>query len=202
MIISAESMENCREQLETGLKMITTERQQNGQRAFAIVIDGDSLRFALEKPLKALFLQVGVECATVICCRVSPSQKALTVRLVKEGCKAMTLAIGDGANDVAMIQEAHVGVGMFGLEGSQAAMSADYAFGQFRFLPRLLLVHGSLSYKRISDMIMSFFYKTLVWTSVSCGNFRRKSTADIILVLLAASSFSGTKSIIGEYHSR
>jgi phospholipid-translocating ATPase len=59
---------------------------------------------------------------------------------VKEGRKAMTLSIGDGANDVAMIQEAHIGVGLFGHEGSQAAMSADYAFGQFRFLTRLLLV--------------------------------------------------------------
>ncbi len=144
--------------------MIQNERQNGSTQPFAVVIDGDSLRYALENDLKALFLQVGVECATVICCRVSPSQKALTVRLVKEGCKAMCLAIGDGANDVAMIQEAHVGVGMFGLEGSQAAMSADFAFGQFRYLPRLLLVHGSLNYKRISDMIMSFFYKTLVWT--------------------------------------
>lgn len=71
---------------------------------------------------------------------------------VKEGCNAMTLAIGDGANDVAMIQEANVGVGLYGLEGSQAAMSADYAFGQFRFLTRLLLVHGRWSYVRIADM--------------------------------------------------
>lgn len=64
----------------------------------------------------------------------------------------MTLAIGDGANDVAMIQEANIGVGLYGLEGSQAAMSADYAFGQFRFLTRLLLVHGRWSYVRVADM--------------------------------------------------
>lgn len=71
----------------------------------------------------------------------------------------MTLSIGDGANDVAMIQEANIGCGLFGLEGSQAAMSADYAFGQFRFLTRLLLVHGRWSYQRIADMHNNFFYK-------------------------------------------
>jgi phospholipid-translocating ATPase len=71
----------------------------------------------------------------------------------------MTLSIGDGANDVAMIQEANIGCGLFGLEGSQASMSADYAFGQFRFLTKLLLVHGRWSYQRIADMHSNFFYK-------------------------------------------
>lgn len=71
----------------------------------------------------------------------------------------MTLAIGDGANDVAMIQEANIGCGLFGLEGAQAAMSADYAFGQFRFLTKLLLVHGRWSYIRVADMHKNFFYK-------------------------------------------
>lgn len=74
----------------------------------------------------------------------------------------MTLSIGDGANDVAMIQEANIGCGLFGLEGSQAAMSADYAFGQFRFLTKLLLVHGRWSYQRIADMHSNFFYKVCV----------------------------------------
>ena len=78
---------------------------------------------------------------------------------VKDGRNAMTLSIGDGANDVAMIQEANVGCGLMGLEGSQAAMSADYAFGQFRFLTKLLIVHGRWSYLRIADMHANFFYK-------------------------------------------
>ena len=78
---------------------------------------------------------------------------------VKEGRNAMTLSIGDGANDVAMIQEANIGCGLLGLEGSQAAMSADYAFGQFRFLTKLLIVHGRWSYIRIADMHCNFFYK-------------------------------------------
>lgn len=74
----------------------------------------------------------------------------------------MTLAIGDGANDVAMIQEANIGCGLYGLEGSQAAMSADYAFGQFRFLTKLLLVHGRWSYQRVADMHSNFFYKVRI----------------------------------------
>jgi len=76
----------------------------------------------------------------------------------------MTLSIGDGANDVAMIQEANVGCGLLGYEGSQAAMSADYAFGQFRFLTKLLIVHGRWSYQRIADMHSNFFYKNVIWT--------------------------------------
>lgn len=71
----------------------------------------------------------------------------------------MTLSIGDGANDVAMIQEANVGCGLLGHEGSQAAMSADYAFGQFRYLTKLLIVHGRWSYQRVADMHSVFFYK-------------------------------------------
>jgi phospholipid-translocating ATPase len=162
MIISADSEAGAKAQIEAGLNKIASvlgppdlnhkSKKIRPLADFAVVIDGDSLRYALTPALKPLFLTLGTQCAAVICCRVSPSQKALTVRLVKEGCNAMTLSIGDGANDVAMIQEANVGVGLFGLEGSQAAMSADYAFGQFRFLTRLLLVHGRWSYVRIADM--------------------------------------------------
>jgi phospholipid-translocating ATPase len=77
---------------------------------------------------------------------------------MKEGRNAMTLSIGDGPDDVAMIQEANVGCGLFGPDGSQAAMSTDYAFGQFRFLTKLLLVHGRWSYQRVADMHANFFY--------------------------------------------
>ncbi|KAI9599809.1 hypothetical protein KEM48_006338 [Puccinia striiformis f. sp. tritici PST-130] len=133
---------------------------------YAVVIDGDTLRYALDGSLKANFLALTIQCETVVCCRVSPAQKALTVKLVKEGRNAMTLAIGDGANDVAMIQEAHIGVGIAGLEGAQASMSADYALGQFRFLTKLLLVHGRWCYIRIADMHANFFFKNIIWTLV------------------------------------
>lgn len=164
MIISTDSMEGARAQIEAGLNKMASVQgppatKGGGKVAgmdpsatFAVVIDGESLRYALSPELKQLFLSLGTQCSAVICCRVSPAQKAQTVKLVKDGCNAMTLSIGDGANDVAMIQEANIGVGLFGLEGSQAAMSADYAFGQFRFLTRLLLVHGRWSYVRIADM--------------------------------------------------
>ena len=79
--------------------------------------------------------------------------------MVKTGLDCLTLSIGDGANDVAMIQEAHVGVGIAGEEGRQAAMSSDYAIGQFRFLTRLILVHGRWSYRRLAECIANFFYK-------------------------------------------
>ena len=93
--------------------------------------------------------------------RVSPLQKALVVKLVKKNLKAILLAIGDGANDVSMIQAAHVGVGISGVEGLQAARSADVAIGQFRYLRKLLLVHGAWSYQRIAKVILYSFYKNI-----------------------------------------
>ncbi|KAJ7028850.1 phospholipid-transporting ATPase 1 [Mycena alexandri] len=176
MILSADSQQQARAQIEAGLNKIASvlgppswDPRKRGfvpgaQAAFAVVIDGDTLTHALSPELKEMFLNLGTQCETVVCCRVSPAQKALTVKLVKEGRNAMTLSIGDGANDVAMIQEANVGCGLFGLEGSQAAMSADYAFGQFRFLTKLLLVHGRWSYQRVAEMHANFFYKNVVWT--------------------------------------
>lgn len=83
------------------------------------------------------------------------------VKLVKRHLKSILLAIGDGANDVSMIQAAHVGVGIAGMEGLQAARSADFAIGQFRYLRKLLLVHGSWSYQRISKVILYSFYKNI-----------------------------------------
>lgn len=125
----------------------------------AIVIDGDSLKLVLDDRLRQKFLLLCKRCKSVLCCRVSPSQKAAVVQMVKHGLDVMTLSIGDGANDVAMIQEADVGVGIAGEEGRQAVMSSDYAIGQFRFLQRLILVHGRWSYRRLAETIANFFYK-------------------------------------------
>ena len=125
----------------------------------AIVIDGDSLRLVLEEGLRQRFLLLCKKCKAVLCCRVSPAQKAAVVELVKNGLDVMTLSVGDGANDVAMIQKADIGVGIAGEEGRQAVMSADYAIGQFRFLQRLILVHGRWSYRRMGEAIANFFYK-------------------------------------------
>ncbi|KAI9143285.1 hypothetical protein BKA69DRAFT_1063329 [Paraphysoderma sedebokerense] len=130
---------------------------------FALVIEGDSLRHALSSDQKDLFLRLGTKCSSVICCRVSPLQKAKVVSLVRKSLNCLSLAIGDGANDVSMIQEANIGVGIAGLEGYQAVMASDYAIGEFKFLARLLLVHGRWSYRRVSEMILTFFYKNVVW---------------------------------------
>ncbi|KAF2301023.1 hypothetical protein GH714_019348 [Hevea brasiliensis] len=131
--------------------------------AFALIIDGKTLTFALEDDMKHQFLALAVECASVICCRVSPKQKALVTRLVKEGTGRTTLAIGDGANDVGMIQEADIGVGISGVEGMQAVMASDFSISQFQFLERLLVVHGHWCYKRIAQMICYFFYKNIAF---------------------------------------
>ncbi|PGH11386.1 hypothetical protein AJ79_04887 [Helicocarpus griseus UAMH5409] len=130
----------------------------------ALVVDGDTLKLMLSPELKQKFLILCKQCKSVLCCRVSPAQKAAVVQMVKTGLHVMALAIGDGANDVAMIQEADVGVGIAGEEGRQAVMSSDYAIGQFRFLQRLVLVHGRWSYRRLGETIANFFYKNLVWT--------------------------------------
>ncbi|CAJ1944306.1 unnamed protein product [Sphenostylis stenocarpa] len=131
--------------------------------ALALIIDGKSLTYALEDDVKDLFLELAIGCASVICCRSSPKQKALVTRLVKTRTGSTTLAIGDGANDVGMLQEADIGIGISGVEGMQAVMSSDIAIAQFRFLERLLLVHGHWCYRRISSMICYFFYKNLAF---------------------------------------
>ncbi|AES67819.1 putative phospholipid-translocating ATPase [Medicago truncatula] len=137
--------------------------EKDPHAAFALIIDGKTLTYALEDDIKHQFLGLAVNCASVICCRVSPKQKALVTRLVKEGTGKTTLAIGDGANDVGMIQEADIGVGISGVEGMQAVMASDFSIAQFRFLERLLVVHGHWCYKRIAQMICYFFYKNIAF---------------------------------------
>ncbi|KAK7349266.1 hypothetical protein VNO77_06499 [Canavalia gladiata] len=153
--------ENILNQITNASQMIKLEKDPHA--AFALIIDGKTLTYALEDDMKHLFLGLAVDCASVICCRVSPKQKALVTRLVKQGTGKTTLAIGDGANDVGMIQEADIGVGISGVEGMQAVMASDFAIAQFRFLERLLVVHGHWCYKRIALMICYFFYKNIAF---------------------------------------
>ncbi|KAG1328948.1 hypothetical protein G6F62_007902 [Rhizopus arrhizus] len=135
--------------------------QQTHHDPLAFIIEGKSLGYALEKDVEKTLFEIATQCKAVICCRVSPLQKALVVKLVKRFSKSILLAIGDGANDVSMIQAAHVGVGISGVEGLQAARSADFAISQFRFLKKLLLVHGAWAYQRLSKMIFFYFYKNV-----------------------------------------
>ncbi|XP_058851089.1 phospholipid-transporting ATPase ID-like isoform X3 [Acipenser ruthenus] len=133
---------------------------------YALIINGHSLAHALEADLERVFLDIACMCKTVICCRVTPLQKAQVVELVKKYKNAVTLAIGDGANDVSMIKTAHIGVGISGQEGMQAVLASDFSFAQFRFLQRLLLVHGRWSYFRMCNFLCYFFYKNFAFTLV------------------------------------
>ncbi|XP_067087900.1 phospholipid-transporting ATPase IC-like [Osmerus mordax] len=120
-----------------------------------------------EKEMRQVdFVDMACECEAVICCRVTPKQKANVVSLVKKYKKAITLSIGDGANDVNMIKTADIGVGISGQEGMQAVMSSDYAFAQFCYLERLLLVHGRWSYIRMCKFLRFFFFKNFAFTLV------------------------------------
>ncbi|XP_019896180.1 phospholipid-transporting ATPase ID isoform X5 [Esox lucius] len=133
---------------------------------YALIVNGHSLAHALEPELEQVLLETACLCKTVICCRVTPMQKAQVVELVKTNKMAVTLAIGDGANDVSMIRTAHIGVGISGQEGMQAVLASDYSFAQFRYLQRLLLVHGRWSYFRMCNFLFYFFYKNFAFTLV------------------------------------
>ncbi|CAM8949823.1 unnamed protein product [Rhodiola kirilowii] len=126
----------------------------------AFVVDGWALEIALRRYRKA-FTELAMLSRTAICCRVTPSQKAQLVELLKS-CDYRTLAVGDGGNDVRMIQQADIGVGISGREGLQAARAADYSVGKFRFLKRLILVHGRYSYNRTAFLSQYSFYKSLL----------------------------------------
>ncbi|XP_068994813.1 phospholipid-transporting ATPase ID-like [Embiotoca jacksoni] len=146
-----------------GVKVVADE-VVNGE--YGLVINGHSLAYALERSMELELLRTACMCKAVICCRVTPLQKAQVVELVKKYKQAVTLAIGDGANDVSMIKAAHIGVGISGQEGMQAVLSSDYSFAQFRFLQRLLLVHGRWSYLRMCKFLRYFFYKNFTFTFV------------------------------------
>uniref|UniRef100_A0A8C0ZT91 Phospholipid-transporting ATPase n=1 Tax=Castor canadensis TaxID=51338 RepID=A0A8C0ZT91_CASCN len=111
---------------------------------------------------RELFLEICRNCSAVLCCRMAPLQKAQIVKLIKFSKEhPITLAIGDGANDVSMILEAHVGIGVIGKEGRQAARNSDYAIPKFKHLKKMLLVHGHFYYIRISELVQYFFYKNV-----------------------------------------
>ncbi|KAL7866652.1 hypothetical protein AOLI_G00144660 [Acnodon oligacanthus] len=127
----------------------------------AIVVAGFELAELIKTPeMGARFVSLSNQCQSVLCCRVTPGQKAEVVELVKKYSSSITMAIGDGANDVNMIKTAHIGVGLCGVEGGQAVQNADFALAQFSFLRRLLLVHGRWSYRRICSFLRYFLYKT------------------------------------------
>nr|XP_019958653.1 PREDICTED: probable phospholipid-transporting ATPase VB [Paralichthys olivaceus] len=141
----------------------------------SLVIDGRTLAMVLSSDLQDRFVDLAKRCRSVLCCRVTPLQKSSMVKLVREKLKVMTLAVGDGANDVNMIQAADIGIGISGQEGMQAVMASDFAISRFKHLKKLLLVHGHWCHTRLANMIIYFFYKNvayvnlLFWYQFYCG---------------------------------
>ena len=138
------------------------------QKSFGIIIDQKAIKIINEEiDIQKIFLNIARYASSVICCRISPIQKAQIVKMMKKYDKeGVMLAVGDGGNDVSMIMEAHIGVGIYGEEGMRAVQSGDFAIGEFKILNRLLFYHGRNSYIRNSECIFYFFYKNLVFTLV------------------------------------
>nr|XP_043896163.1 phospholipid-transporting ATPase IA isoform X6 [Solea senegalensis] len=160
LVINEDTLDGTREILSHHCGMLGDALYKEND--FALIIDGKTLKYALTFGVRQYFLDLALSCKAVICCRVSPLQKSEVVEMVKKQVKVITLAIGDGANDVGMIQTAHVGVGISGNEGLQAANSSDYSIAQFKYLKNLLLVHGAWNYNRVAKCILYCFYKNIV----------------------------------------
>lgn len=158
--LKSPNLESCISKLEK------FEQKLSAQSDSLLIIEGETLEILLNEKLgiKEQFLKLADSCNSVVCCRVSPGQKKKVVSVMREKNGSINLAIGDGANDVSMILEANIGIGIFGEEGMQAVQASDFAIGEFRLLWNLLLVHGRFNYLRQSEMILYFFYKNIVFT--------------------------------------
>lgn len=145
-------------------KLLYRKYRDSGKHV-AVIVDGTALEFILKNFERCLmYLALLKDCESVICCRVTPKQKAAVVRVVKTYMGKCCLAIGDGGNDVNMIQQGNIGIGIFGLEGMQAANSSDFAVPEFQCIERLIFVHGRWLYLRNAEMILYFFYKNMLFT--------------------------------------
>ncbi|PWY87714.1 haloacid dehalogenase-like hydrolase [Aspergillus heteromorphus CBS 117.55] len=152
-------------EVEQSIVKMTAEITQGTVAHSVVVVDGQTLStIEADEILEAQFFRLAVLVDSVICCRASPKQKAFLVKSIRRQVKgSVTLAIGDGANDIAMIQEAHVGIGITGKEGLQAARISDYSIAQFRFLLKLLLVHGRWNYIRACKYTLGTFWKEMLF---------------------------------------
>lgn len=148
-------------EVERSMVTMTANIKKGNVAHSVVVVDGQTLSvIESDEILLARFLNLAILVDSVICCRASPKQKAFLVKSIRKQVNdSITLAIGDGANDIAMIQEAHVGIGITGKEGLQAARISDYSIAQFRFLLKLLLVHGRWNYIRVCKYTLGTFWK-------------------------------------------
>jgi phospholipid-translocating ATPase len=130
-------------------------------RSYVLVIDGSTLQIALAEH-RQLFINVAILAPALVCCRVAPTQKSQIVEALKEFTNKRVCSIGDGGNDVGMIQAAHIGIGIEGKEGRQASLAADFSISEFRSLNKLVLWHGRLSYKRTAKLSHFVFHRGLI----------------------------------------
>ena len=151
---------------EINIEIFKTLKEKNILEPFSIIIEAPILcGLFKDEEITNNFLNIAYYSNTVICCRVSPSQKSQVIQKMKNfNENAITLAIGDGGNDVSMIMEANIGVGIYGEEGMSAVQASDFAIGEFKLLKRLLFFHGRTNLYRISKMILYFFYKNFTFT--------------------------------------
>ncbi|KAJ2974380.1 hypothetical protein NUW58_g8675 [Xylaria curta] len=126
-----------------------------------LLIDGESLALFLTH-FSTEFISVAVQLPTVVACRCSPTQKADIAKQIKEFTKKRVCCIGDGGNDVSMIQAADVGVGIVGKEGRQASLAADFSIEHFCHLTKLLVWHGRNSYKRSAKLAQFVIHRGLI----------------------------------------
>ena len=147
-----------------GVETFEEAQKRTTSKLDCVVVTGRAMETLLMPSHRENFRALVMKCKTVVCCRTSKDQKAQMVQLVKEKSKMLTLAIGDGANDVPMIRKAHLGIGVFGKEGRQAVQNSDYAVGRFFHIERLLLFHGRLNYSRVAKTVVFFFFKNLAFT--------------------------------------
>jgi phospholipid-translocating ATPase len=130
-------------------------------RDSCLIIDGNSLQICMDH-LREQFISIACKAPSVVCCRCSPTQKAEVVKMIRDHTKKQTCAIGDGGNDVSMIQAADVGIGIVGKEGKQASLAADFSITQFSYISRLILWHGRNSYKRSARLSQFVIHRGLI----------------------------------------
>lgn len=164
--LSYDEISKC---LTDNLEIICNDKLSNTKikKKFALIIGMDELsKIFGDEILTSLFYELSHKCNTVLCCRVTPKQKAQVVKLIKiKNPNITTLAVGDGANDVNMITSADIGIGILGKEGMQASRASDYSIGQFQFLSKLLYVHGREIYRKNSFVVVYNFYKNVLFVA-------------------------------------
>lgn len=179
-------------------------RRLHSKTKFGLLVSGDTLiEVTKDKELEGLLIKAAMKCEVAICCRVSPKQKQEIVKLVKNAVpNACTLAVGDGANDVNMIIEANVGVGIKGVEGNQAAATADYSIGEFKMLRRLVFMYGRECYRKNSHLVLFNFWKNALlvlpqlWYALIYANFTGGSLYDSYLYQLVNVVFTSVPILV------